>query len=544
LLRLRSCQIDNFRALRCAVLELDQTTVLIGENGCGKSSLLHALELCLGPQAPVGAFSFEPGDFYREHPLGPAGAIQIRLWFAEDSPVQDASLWGHLRDRGLVDSAQRLDFCLTVRATLDQDEVSVGYDFNQGARSEDYEALLAELRRLVPFIRIRSQVSTTERSLELENGLPADVLSRRLVHRQIRKTLADLVDVEAVSESVVTEAREAVREIMDHWAQGAGPEPSFDHESRVLAPLSASGTWAQMANLLRGSGARSLAMLAFAGAYLQARGGAMLDSDVRPLITVEDPETKLHPLMLTSVWNLIQRLAAQKIVTTNSADLLAAIPLGNLRRLTRAASGRVVVHRVPDRGMSLEELRRIAYHLRVRRGSALFMRFWLLVEGETEFWLLPEIARALKLDLRQEGVECLEFAQSGLTPLVRLASHLGIGWHLLSDGDRAGYSYFQQASLLADSVTGRVTVLRAHDIEQCLWDYGYSQIFYQAAGLRKSRHTKPRVIIEQALKNYSKPELAILLGEAMRASGSPGIPEPLEDIVRGAVHWAAHGTFD
>jgi putative ATP-dependent endonuclease of OLD family len=541
-LSLLSCQFENFRALRDARLELDHTTVLVGENGCGKSSMLHALELCLGPQAPAGGFDFEPGDFYRPGPLEPAGAIKIRLWFAEDDP----SSCGELRARGLVDQDNRLDFCLTVEATLEQDRVNTAYYFNQAARAEDYEFLLTELRRLIPFIRIRGHApSGPEAAPRSDDDLPPDALARLQVQRQIRQTLTDLVDVEAVPESVVAQAREAVREVLAHWAQAAGPEPSFDHESRVLAPLSASGPWAQMADLLRGSGARSIAMLAFAGAYLQARGGQVLESDVHPLLTVEDPETKLHPLMLTSVWNLIGRLPAQKIVTTNSADLLAAIPLGSLRRLVRSAAGSVVVHRVPAGGMTLEELRRIAYHLRVRRGTALFMRFWLLVEGETEFWLLPEIARALKLDLRQEGVECLEFAQSGLTPLVRLATHLGIGWHLLSDGDRAGYSYFQQASGLADSVTGRVTVLRAHDIEECLWDHGYSDVFYKAAGMkRSSRRTRPRMVIDQALRSYSKPELAILMGEAMRSPRSPGIPEPLEDVVRGAVHWAAHGTFD
>ena len=37
----------------------------------------------------------------------------------------------------------------------------------------------------------------------------------------------------------------------------------------------------------------------------------------------------------------------------------------------------------------------MAYHVRAKRGALLFARCWLLVEGETEFTLLPELARLL-----------------------------------------------------------------------------------------------------------------------------------------------------
>jgi putative ATP-dependent endonuclease of OLD family len=196
--------------------------------------------------------------------------------------------------------------------------------------------------------------------------------------------------------------------------------------------------------------------------------------------------------------------------------------------------------------MGVDDLRRVAYHLRVRRGTALFMRFWLLVEGETEFWLLPEIARALGIDLRAEGVECLEFAQSGLGPLARLANHLHIGWHMLSDGDRAGQSYGHQATALAHRESSRITVLRERDIENCLWEHGYHRVYMEAAGLppgAKPRRGRAGEVIGRAIKSSSKPHLAILLGEAMRAPGSPGVPEQLETMIRDAVHWAAHGRF-
>ena len=44
----------------------------------------------------------------------------------------------------------------------------------------------------------------------------------------------------------------------------------------------------------------------------------------------------------------------------------------------------------------------------------MFARCWLLVEGETEFWIMPELARVGWIS-RQEGIVCVEFAQCGVT---------------------------------------------------------------------------------------------------------------------------------
>ena len=86
----------------------------------------------------------------------------------------------------------------------------------------------------------------------------------------------------------------------------------------------------------------------------------------------------------------------------------------------------------------MDDLRRIAYHVRINRAAALFARCWILVEGETEAWVLPELAQICGYDLAAEGIRCVEFAQCGIDPLVRLATDLGIEWHLLADGDLAG----------------------------------------------------------------------------------------------------------
>jgi hypothetical protein len=48
---LRELHVENFRAIRRASLRLDASTTLVGENDCGKGSLIRVLALVLGDRA-------------------------------------------------------------------------------------------------------------------------------------------------------------------------------------------------------------------------------------------------------------------------------------------------------------------------------------------------------------------------------------------------------------------------------------------------------------------------------------------------------------
>ena len=52
-----SVRIRNFRGIRDLHLELDDVTILIGENNSGKTSVLDALKLCLRDLGPLTASS-------------------------------------------------------------------------------------------------------------------------------------------------------------------------------------------------------------------------------------------------------------------------------------------------------------------------------------------------------------------------------------------------------------------------------------------------------------------------------------------------------
>jgi putative ATP-dependent endonuclease of OLD family len=155
---------------------------------------------------------------------------------------------------------------------------------------------------------------------------------------------------------------------------------------------------------------------------------------------------------------------------------------------------------------------------------ASFARSWLLVEGETEFWVLPELARIAGHDFAIEGVACVEFAQCGLAPLIKLARELGIEWHLLTDGDTAGQTYARQALhfVRGEPPERRITALPQRDIEACFYQHGYAPVFQRLAGGRDDQ-----TVIRRAIDRHSKPLLALELVLAAAAPTSAGVPPPL-----------------
>ena len=102
--------------------------------------------------------------------------------------------------------------------------------------------------------------------------------------------------------------------------------------------------------------------------------------------------------------------------------------------------------------------------------------------------MLPELARIGGYDFILEGIACIEFAQCGLPPLIRVANALGIEWHVLTDGDDAGESYANVALGFAKKgeAATRVTKLEHDDIERCFWEHGFADVFQRLAGKRST----------------------------------------------------------
>ncbi len=554
---LRRVDVADFRGLRAASVDFNPTTVLIGENSAGKSTLLDAIAICCSGRDD--RVRLEMRDFRQDGDEPPSETLRLTLTFEETGEEWQQPVWEPFRPFIRVGPEGRRTIRLGVVGTRDPRANAVGARWSFAGDDDTRPqppGLLAEWRRLSPILRLRANryVEQDPRGEASEPTAgdggpgPSDDPVVLQLERQIRLVYDRLTGASDIQEGELHRGLEAAEEYLaGHIPYRRTPPPLPPLMAELAETPIHRGRRDEtlLSTIKQGTGARGVALVGLIGAVLEARQRHAFAADAQPLLMLEDVESHLHPTTMSAMWELVERLPAQKIVTTNSGDLLAAVPLRAIRRLVTDPRG-TRAYRIDSARYSIDDLRHIGYHVRLNRAGALFARCWLFVEGETEAWLLPELAQLCGYDFPTAGIRCVEFAQSGLRSLLRLANDLGIEWHLLTDGDEAGRAYIAtaRAFLKGRSMEDRVTLLEEADIEHCLYYNGYSALYQRFAGVaaagphgRRMRE-KATSIITRAIHARSKPGLALAVLEMANEPGSPGVPRQLRTVIETVVRLA------
>lgn len=560
---------------------INTNTVLLGENAWGKSSLLDALTLLLSLEPDL--YCFQEQDFYF-----PAGEQQdkqrylhVVFTFCENQPGNHMSprfnplspLWVRCDDR-----LNRIYYRL--EGEMDDDGSVATWRSFLAANGEPLalttiDPLAKALIKLHPVLRLRD--ARFIRRIRKEDLAPQLQQDAGTMARQLDDLTRALIhNPQALTNAELRQGLAAMQQLLEHYfgmnsfsvggagadsagSSVAGAGSSVEERNRNKKSwqqkrhgrIESRQAWRSLNNINQmisepNSRSMRVMLLAMFSTLLQAKGSVALHPDARPLLLIEDPETRLHPIMLSVAWGLLEQLPLQRITTTNSGDLLALVPVEQICRLVRE-SGKVAAYSIGPQGMTSEDSRRIAFHIRYSRPSSLFARCWLLVEGETEVWLLNQLARQCDYNFESEGIKVIEFAQSGLKPLLRFARQMGIEWHVLVDGDEAGRKYAATVASLVenheDILRDRLTALPALDIETYLYRHGFEDVYRRAAGTPEGTPISPRHIIEKAVQRNSKPDLAIEVAMSAATRGVSSVPTELKQMFS-RVAWLARGRAD
>ncbi|MGC6021063.1 ATP-dependent endonuclease [Klebsiella pneumoniae] len=550
---LERVEIVGFRGINRLSLMLEQNNVLIGENAWGKSSLLDALTLLLSPEFDLyhfvrDDFWFPPGDIQgREHHL------HIILTFRETEPGRHRVRRFRPLQRCWVpcdDGYHRVFYRLEGELAED-DSVMTLRSFIDGEGEalvlEEIDELARHLVRLMPVLRLRDarfmrriHNGTVPHSPQIEiTARQLDFLSRELVSHP-----------QNLSDGQIRQGLSAMVQLLEHYfAEQSSAQTRYRLMRRRSHDEQRSWRYLDIINrMIDKPGGRShrVILLGLFATLLQAKGTVRLDRDARPLLLIEDPETRLHPIMLSVAWHLLNLLPLQRVTTTNSGELLSLTPVEQVCRLVREST-RVSAWRLGPGGMNAEESRRIAFHIRFNRASSLFARCWLLVEGETETWVINELARQCGHHFDAEGVKVIEFAQSGLKPLIKFARRMGIQWHVLVDGDEAGKKYAATVRGLLNNdrelERDHLTSLPALDMEHFMYRQGFDDVYHRVAQIPDNVPMNMRRVITKAIHRSSKPDLAIEVAMEAGRRGVDAVPTLLKKMFS-RVLWLARGRAD
>ncbi|EFB74044.1 Predicted ATPase [Providencia rustigianii] len=549
---LERVEIYGFRGINRLSLQLNNNTVLIGENSWGKSSLLDALDIILSPENRE--YQITASDFH--HPTGDNEALnrslQIVLKFCESAPGRHQSYRFQNLASVWVDNGDGLKHIFyRVSAELkDDNTVTVDKCFlNSGGNKlslDNVGKYIKEIVRLYPVIRLRDARFINDLNPITVTGGSSNF--RDTLNQQIKELTRALVNnPERLSNEDLKDGIDAMQQLLSHYFSGkSGHMTKLGHSYSSIEPRKRG--WQALDNinrLIAKPNQRNirLIILGVFSSLLQAKGNIELDKHARPIIIVEDPETRLHPIMLSIAWGLFSLFSLQRITTTNSGDLLSQAPIDSVCRLVRDTN-KVSTFRIAPNDLSPEELRKISFHIRFNRPSALFARCWLLVEGETEIWLMSEFARQCNYFFETEGIKVIAFAQSGLKPLLKYANKMGIEWHVLTDGDEAGRKYAATATHYANKINSpdrdRLTMLSAPDMEHFLYREGFKSLYHEIAEIPENARVSTRRVILKAISRTSKPDLALATVNRAAELGPDSVPLALRNMFS-RVAWLARG---
>lgn len=566
---LKALTVENFRGIAQLTLELDRTTVLIGENNTGKSSVLEALYTCMNRGLGRRATPFSEYDFHlASADAEPTTADPLVLTFRfeetrkEEWPDEIVQAFDKAIQT-LDDDRQRLTFRVTAKYDKATRDFAVDWCFLDKDGSvlptAKQPKLVADLQQLAPVFLLPADRTAAQhfhsksalwnpftRNPEITEDKQAEIEEQI---EQINQAVLDShKPFEAVKDRMAQTAKLLPLADKDLVSVEAVPTRIFDMLSRTQIKLGCR-TGARLPIAQHGAGTQSLSVLFLFEAFLQSRLAGTYDKHSEPILALEEPESHLHPSAIRALWSTLDRLAGQKVIATHSGDLLAAVPLRSVRRLARR-NGKVEVFRVANATLDANEQLKVAYHVRAKRGALLFARCWMLVEGETEFTMLPEFARLLGHDFDLDGVCCVEFAQCGLKPLIKTAKDLGIEWHLLADGDRKDYASAADGLRGGDPPADRITALPEPNLEHCLWHGGYGAVYEKAVDANHKAMVKssrgdpqyPTETIKAAIASTSKPYLGFAVLTEVAKPGSPGVPARLKVAIETAVKLARRST--
>lgn len=562
-MRLTNLTIRNFRCIRNLSVDLDETTVLIGENNTGKTAVLEAVRSCLEGLRGRGRHPFDEYDYrlaHEGHSPTEAEPIEIQLAFVENADAP----WGDEVGQALADLLVVGDDDLK-RVTL---RVTSQFDHDAGGFATDWNFLNAEGEPLTGSARSAGQLNTFQglvpifylsalrdasrhfassgrfwRSFLGELGLPDDVRD------QLEAELASLNDRLIDAHEPLAEVRsrlEDANEVVDFGATEAVtvdalPTKLFALLSRTQVHFAAH-SGAHIPVTRQGEGTQSLAVLLLFGAFLRSRLSG-LDPNAEAITALEEPEAHLHPSATRALMHVVSDLPGQKLISTHSGHLLSSVSARAIRRLAYEG-GEVKAYRIDWDSLTDDERRKFDSHVRRTRGELLFARCWLLVEGETEVIVMAGAAEALCLNLDRAGVCCVEYSQTDVGMLANVANQLGIAWYCVMDDDqgRGKYEHRVKEHLGAAREQDRLVIPYAN-IEQSLCETGFGDLYERRMATQKPAPTATQgtsdywhQVIDALPKRYSKPEVAAEIVDRMTHSvDSMPVPSTLKTILNKAV---------
>lgn len=458
---IQKVKIWNFRSIKEASIELDPNmTVLVGANNSGKTNFLRALQLVLGTSRRF----VEREDIYVKEnenlPRDRSAVIDVCLVPVDRERAVINSFddkwtehWGDLI-QGVAEGKQYVG----IRTRIYYDDQHAEYVIQQCSLKKwptDFSDSTVSKNR--PVSRKLLEVVPLE-FMDAQRDLCDDIVDRSSFWRKMVESISlpeqQIKEIEKILNEInenIVNSSEALRylkeklELLTQTINSPRSNVNIAPLTRKVRDLSRgvdvhlqSSDDGGFPLSYQGMGTRSWATLLTFHAFVSQKND-QAKNEQRPyhsVLALEEPESHLHPHAQRHVFEQLNRIPGQKIISTHSPYIASQSALGNLRRFCCDGTD-TVVSRIDVTNLNHEDLRKISREVLNTRGELLFSHALVLFEGETEEQALPIFAEAYygkhpnQLGISFIGVN----GYGGYLPFLRVARDLSIDWFIFSDGE-------------------------------------------------------------------------------------------------------------
>jgi putative ATP-dependent endonuclease of the OLD family len=454
--------IVNFRGVKEASLFFSKHAVLLGDNNTGKTTVLEALDLTLGPDRLNRTHPIDEHDFYRgryraknaeaarpiaadEAPGDPApvaeGAraeadgegvagkealtIKIEVTISDLTEEQQArfgdyvEFWDSKKKKLYSDAAPEgvdaADITHALRVTFlghydpEEDDFEGKTYYSRTTSGASPVPFTKKDKQVCGFLYLRS-VRTGSRALSLERGSLLDIILRlKEVRPQMWEGAIENLASFSVAEDpalgisgVLKSINTALKKyVPKEW----GVEPHLkvsnltrEHLRKVITAFIATGDGDHAAPFYR-QGTGTINMLVL------AMLSQIAEDKQNVIFAMEEPETAIPPYAQKTIIYEVRKLASQTLFTSHSPYVLEEFALTETIVLSRDAAGTLQQAEValPDS----VKLKRYRQEFRQRFCEGLLARRVLIAEGATESTAFPVACRRLA-ELKPETYSSIE----------------------------------------------------------------------------------------------------------------------------------------
>jgi putative ATP-dependent endonuclease of OLD family len=415
-------KVANFRGIAQGTVHFDGHSVLVGDNNAGKSTLLEAIDLVLGPERLSRRPVVDEHDFYAGQYLSAEGQpilLEIEVIIADLNEEQLRHFREHLEwwdtnakallagppvegtEAAGVEPALRVFFRGAYEAEEDDFLGNTFFALPAPIGAGEYQTFRASDKRKCGFLYLRT-VRTGSRALSLERGSLLDVILRLQDSRlkMWEELLASLrvLPVADKPELGVTTLLASVQASIEKFVPSDWAEDPHMRVSDLTRE-----TLRRTLTVFIGTGARRPDGSSYAAPY-QHQGTGTINTLVLALLSIiaelkqnvifamEEPETALPPHTQKRIVNSVREKSAQALFTSHSPYVLEEFEPAQIKVLKRVSGSLTSVSASLPPTIKPKTYKA---EFRARFCEALLAKYVLIVEGRTEFDSLPAAARML-----------------------------------------------------------------------------------------------------------------------------------------------------